>query len=70
MALPQSFKTLRRNAAPPIKPCNLISKLRRIRWELNATMERTHDAPLRTEMAILVNQTDASIERMEASTKG
>lgn len=52
--------------APPIRSHNLISKLRRIRWELSATMERTRDEPTMGEMAALVEQTDATIARMEA----
>ncbi|MCC8949301.1 hypothetical protein H8A97_30420 [Bradyrhizobium sp. Arg62] len=61
---------LKQVAAPPIKPSNLVSKLRRIRWELSTTMERTHQAPLRAEMAYLIQRTDTAIERMEATSRG
>jgi len=66
----KAIDKLKRVAAPPIKPSNLVSKLRRIRWELSSTMERTRQAPLRVEMSALIQQTDGAIERMEASTKG
>jgi hypothetical protein len=54
-----------RRAAPPMKPCNLVSRMRRIRWELAITQDRTRDPAVADELARLVQQTDEAIGRIE-----
>jgi hypothetical protein len=65
MSHPKSLKPMLRNAAPPMKPCNLVSRMRRIRWEMAITKDRTRDPTVADELARLVQQTDDAIERIE-----
>jgi hypothetical protein len=66
MSHPKSLKPMLRRAAPPMKPCNLVSRMRRIRWELAITQDRTSDPAVAGELARLVKQTDEAIDRIES----
>jgi hypothetical protein len=65
MANRAALKTMLAKAAPPIRPSNLVSKLRRIRWELSLAQDRSGDVWVASEMGILVRQTDEAIEKIE-----
>ncbi len=65
MAHPKALKTMIRKNAPPIRPSNLVTKLRRIRWELSLAKDRSGDHRIVNEMAVLVRQTDEAIARIE-----
>ena len=50
---------------PPMRPCNLVFKLRRIRCDLSFALDRAADAAIADELAALVLQTDQAIARIE-----
>ena len=67
-SLSKRVKEMRREAKPPVppmKPANLVSRMRRIRWELAITKERTSDPAVADELSRLVRQTDETIDRIE-----